>query len=342
MASRTDIGGPLRDEQQSYDRIIRRLYGRYGEYATSRIREATVSLNPRSPFLRFGAWKRFIVYLNGEPVAHAAAIVDARLPEPVGLLGFLEAVDEPSFREAVESAREWLRDRGKRIVRGPVNCSVWQTFRCSVPESPAPFYLEPYTKGAYHDWLDAMGFKVVHENVSTLETIDNIPPDLYRASHDSAEARGYRFVVPDAQDFIRYLPALHRLTTEVFSRAWSFVPISYDEFLYQAKDSAGSADYRLYDLVLDAAGSPVAYMFAVPDRYTHEKRAVAKTLAVHPAYQHQGIGCALLYRLWQKMRNYGMREVVYSTMEVGNRRIRTLTRNAPVFRRYYAYELGIE
>ncbi|MEO1559647.1 MAG: hypothetical protein AAFS12_08440, partial [Cyanobacteria bacterium J06632_19] len=84
-----------------------------------------------NPFLEYGEFQQFIAVSqkNGEPLGRIAAIVNRRLIESegknVGLFGYFESIEDFEVaRGLLDTASEWLRDKGMNFVRGPINLST--------------------------------------------------------------------------------------------------------------------------------------------------------------------------------------------------------------------------
>src|SRR5918992_538765 len=80
----------------------------------------------RNPFFRHAEAEYFLAWRDGRPVGRITAHVDRRLNEfqdnDWGLFGFFESEDDPELAAAlVESAGEWLAERGRDRMVGPMD-----------------------------------------------------------------------------------------------------------------------------------------------------------------------------------------------------------------------------
>jgi len=73
--------------------------------------------------------QRFLATRSARTVGRIAAILDPRYNEfhneNTGFFGFLEMIEDAAVASRLlETAREWLRQRGVDVIRGPVNPST--------------------------------------------------------------------------------------------------------------------------------------------------------------------------------------------------------------------------
>src|SRR5687767_9484085 len=95
--------------------------------------EQTRLLSPLNAFFRHGEMACFLASDGGRNVGRCAAIWDRgqqHESQPIGQIGFFECEDDPAAARAlVDAASEWLRQRGLRRVWGPMDFSIWHSYR---------------------------------------------------------------------------------------------------------------------------------------------------------------------------------------------------------------------
>ncbi|MEM1316481.1 MAG: dATP pyrophosphohydrolase, partial [Pseudomonadota bacterium] len=84
-----------------------------------------------NPFFQHAETASFLARREGAPVGRITAVDDALAP-PVdgraqGFFGMLAAADEAVVAALIEAAADWLRARGRKLMRGPYSLSVNQT-----------------------------------------------------------------------------------------------------------------------------------------------------------------------------------------------------------------------
>lgn len=324
-----------------YVQLIRDVYPKYPLFAETRIADAKRAFNKANPFLRFGTWKNFLLCDKGKPIVHVSAIIDSRLPPGVGLVGYFDSLDDlTSAQEAFRLANGFLADKGIRFVRGPVDLTTWKSFRVSYPEHHQPFYLEPFTRGFYKNLFEGYGFTVAQNNISTAGMIGQINFLKFEESYNQLQQQGLTFDQVQARDLPGFLSAIWQISQETFRDSWSFVPISFDEFIYNL---GISNDQSLVVNIAREGQRVVAFCLSAQDRYTDgRKRVIVKTLGALPGYQKFGIGRALLYMVYLKAKQDGIEEIIFSTMRSDNGLARNLSgRELEVYREYAVYELKL-
>ncbi len=325
-----------------YAQLIRDIYSGYPLFAEARVADAQRALSSDNPFLKFGSWRNFFLCDKGRPVTHISAISDSRLPPGVGLVGYFDSLNEPVYaKEAVRLATEFLSGKGLRCVRGPVDLTTWKGFRVAYPEDQPPFLLEPFTRGYYRNLFECCGFVVAQNNVSTAGAIGQINFERFEATYDQLQQQGLIFERAAARDLPSLLPEIWRVSTETFRDSWSFVPVPFDEFIYNL---GTPGDQPLWvDIARDEQNKVVAFSLSAQDGYAGKrKRVVVKTLGALPGYQKLGIGRALLYMAYLRAKQDGIEDIIFSTMRSDNGIIRNLTGRAlDVYREYAVYELKL-
>lgn len=325
-----------------YTELIKNIYETYSLFAKSKAHEAERMFNKDNPFLRFGIWRNFLIKEEGNPVAHISAIIDKRLPSDVGLLGYFDTVNETMYADkAFDVAIEFLTKNQRKIIRGPVNLTTWQGFRVSYPERDPPFLLEPFTRSYYRNLFENYGFKTAQKNVSTIQKIDQTNLDKYEPEYKNLKEQGFIFEIVDNKDLLSSLREIYSLIIETFGDSWSFVRISFEEFIYNFLDSETSAS--LLYIARDKNKKAIAFFLGALDAYSGKhKRIILKTMGVLPEYQRLGIARALFYLVYLRGKQENAPEFIFSTMRIGNETIRDITgRMHHIYREYNVYEMAI-
>ena len=97
--------------------------------------------------------------------ARVAAIVDRNYnefqKEDAGFFGFFESVDDVEVARAVmQAARQWLLERGVKIIRGPMSPST--NYECGMLVEgfdSSPNVMMPYNSPSYPRMLEALGLR---------------------------------------------------------------------------------------------------------------------------------------------------------------------------------------
>lgn len=325
-----------------YAGLIKNIYEIHPLFAESKVHEANRMFNKNNPFLRFGIWRNFLIKDKGNTVAHISAIIDRRLSSDIGLLGYFDTINETVYAgKAFDVAIEFLTKNRKTIIRGPINLTTWQGFRVSYPEKDPPFLLEPFTRSYYRNLFENYGFKTAQNNVSTIQKIDQTNFDKYEPEYKNLKEQGFVFDAIDSKNLSSSLPEIYSLAIETFGDSWSFVRISFEEFVYNFLDSETTAS--LSYIVRDKNKKAVAFFLGALDAYSgNHKRIILKTMGVLPEYQRLGIARAIFYLVYLKGKQENITELIFSTMRTNNETIRNITgRMHHIYREYNVYEMAI-
>jgi len=123
---------PVRTRPQLADFITLpcRLYQDMPGYVAPLDYERRMHLDPRkSPFFSHGCARYWIAHRDHRPVGRISAQIDFLADGPgsreIGLFGCLDAIDDGEVvATLLSTAEDWLRERGKRLVRGPFLLSI--------------------------------------------------------------------------------------------------------------------------------------------------------------------------------------------------------------------------
>lgn len=325
-----------------FSELIRDIYNKYPYLAQTKIRDN--AFNKDNPFLQFGSWENFLLLEQGKPVAHISAILDNRLPDDVGLVGYFESVNEPELAKKIfDVASNFLAKHQKRIIRGPVNLTTWCGFRVSHPDGNPPFFLEPFTPDYYRTLFEGYGFKIAQSNISTIQDVKESGFDKFEDAFINLKEKGFDFEAIDSRNFLSMLEEIYNLALVTFDNTWTFVKTTLPEFIYYFKNLSGLIDKHFLYIVRNQNQKNVAFFWGMPDFYSKtEKRIILKNMGVLPEYQGLGIGRALFYIVFHRARQEGISKFIFSTMREDNLKIKELTAKAQnIYRKYTVYESSL-
>lgn len=342
-------------------------------------------LAPDHPFLAFGEWRAFAAVRGGGVVARMVASIDPRqrtVDGPVGCIGFVDlaagvprstgdarsagnarsagvdrsngvcgpAAARTAFDQVLAAAAGWLRRRGVRVVRGPVQLSTWYGHRAMTDGLPdeggvPAFPLEPRNGRGLVQALDAGGFRPAHRGVSCLvrsdAVIESAGPVLDRLRRAGFRDRALR---PDA--IADELALLHRLSGDIFRESWGFSGVSLAEFAALYRPAARLTDPELVRFAMDGDGGPLGFVFALPaaPRAADGAGFVLKTLGLLPEARRRfpGSGAALAALIHRTAIERGLRDGVHALMADGSPAHRTSLRWGTWIRSYATFERALE
>ncbi len=297
----------------------------------------------KDPFYDENEVKTFLACKDGKPVGRIAAILNVghlkRYNDGVGFFGFFESINDQDVADALfESATNWLKEKGCKVVRGPMNPSMNHTVGLLIDGfDSSPFFMMTYNPKYYVQLVERAGFVKSQDMYSFWGKVDMLPKVRQRFLH-TAEMIQERFDVKIrplnkkrfTEDYEMFLDIYNRSLTNT----WGFVPLSEREI----KTMAASLKLLMIPelaIVAEMDGKPVGATFCLPDynprikaingrlfpfgfikllrkREEAIKRIRIISTNVLPEYQMTGLGLVLLNALVPKAIECGVQEAEFS------------------------------
>jgi hypothetical protein len=186
----------------------------------------------------------------------------------VGLFGFFECVDDAAIATALlQSACNWLRDRGMTEVRGPINFSTQNAcfFLVDGFNSP-PMVMMPYNPAYYPNFMVGDGWQKAKDAYAYNLPLDKpLSPEFekgYRIACKSGVT--FRPIRTQKDEFIEDAIALYKLYAKAFAGNWSSTPRTQDEFLEQAKSLQSLVDPDTFPIA-EYNGEMIGVFMSLPD-----------------------------------------------------------------------------
>ena len=230
-------------------------------------------INPRkNPFFEHGAMELFLAERGGAVVGRVAAILNgqhlAKYDDGVGFFGFFETVDDDAVSAALlDAAAAWLRARGLREVRGPVNPTMNDVAGLLVDGfHRPPAVLLPYNYAYYERLLAAWGF----ERVMTMwafyvhHAYINAPRMARGAEIVRRRNPGLTVRTLDMSRFDEEIAAAMRIYNEAWAENWGHVPYTLREARHLASELKPIIEPDLF-LMAELDGEPVAFSASLPN-----------------------------------------------------------------------------
>ena len=257
----------------------------------------------------------------------------------MGFFGFFESIDDQEVADALFSAvNSWLRERGIKTIRGPMNPSMNHTVGLLVDGfDSSPFFMMTYNPRYYEKLVTNAGFVKSQDLFSFWGKVEMLPKIRERYLH-TAEMIEERCRVKirhmDTRHFAKDCELFLDLYNRSLTNTWGFVPLSERE----VKKMASSLKYLMIPelaLLAEIDGRPVGVTFCLPDynpriraikgklfpfgfwKLLHNKEKAIERIRiistnVLPEYQMTGLGLVLLNALVPKALECGVREAEFS------------------------------
>lgn len=274
----------------------------------------------KNPFFQHASAEYFMAYRNGDAVGRIAAITNQRHNEyhkdNTGFFGFLDGINDPEvFHDLLDTAKTWLREKGKDFMIGPMNPSTNDEIGILINGFDTPPYLmmthnPPY----YKKLMEELGYQKIKDMYAYYIHKDtfNFNEKLIKVAETTKEKLGVKIRSVNLKNFNEELERIRYIYNNAWSKNWGFVPMTPEEFDFIADDFKKLIDPNLV-LIAEMKGKPVGFSLALPDynqvfkkikngklfpsgwiKFLIERKKINSlrviTLGVVPELQHVGIG----------------------------------------------------
>jgi hypothetical protein len=299
--------------------------------------EVALQLGADSLFYRHGDARLFGCYRNGQLVGRAVASIDHRYPDPdVGHFGFFETGPERVCAGMLMGAcEEWLRQRGKRRIEGPMNLNMLAGYRLQTAGfDTSPFPGEPRNPRHYADLLGTLGYRDValwrSWDIGPLALLGLHAIDwLQRAQRQASVARGYRVEALRPDDAAENIRKIHRLVHEIFADNYGFSAIDFAEHIQMQgaamNDSTNISGAFLYH---SSQRDPVGFSFG----YYTNQLAILHTFGVTQLHRGSGAADLLFSNGLREMRKHRIRSAIGALAKEGKTKYQRIGRPARTYK----------
>lgn len=231
----------------------------------------------RHPFYKTSDAEMFLAWRDGRVVGRIMAILnrahDEFHNERAGFFGFFEVENDKQAAAALlDAARDWVRERGAAVIRGPVNPST--NYECALLVEGFdldPMVMMTYNAPYYAELLEGYGMKKAMDLYAYDIGVDyfNHSNKLQRVAERLRKKSNISVRIVNMKDFKNEVGIIRKVYNDAWSRNWGFVPMSEEEFDHLAKDLKQIVDPRVLliaEQVIDGSRPrPVGFLLAVPD-----------------------------------------------------------------------------
>ncbi|MEK9176899.1 MAG: GNAT family N-acetyltransferase [Patescibacteria group bacterium] len=326
-------------ESEPPEALVGFMREKYGEeenldFFVSEFRRAFrfASSNPRVRFTPF------VLEDAGALAGHAALIEDARLPAGEAFFGFFDGNSTAELGALWRTLVREAKERGVRVLKGPVNGSVWHQYRAVSETDGSPFFASELMSGpgVYAFLKEQSPAAEVRYYSAYRERFDAI---LKAGKEPYARMGDAGFsIVKTERPTVELLLTLLGISRAAFRENWGYVDLADKEFL--SLYALDKLDARLGDLYLLRKEEAVIG-FCATLRERDPRVVIAKTVAILPEYQGKGLGNALAYAVHADAQAANARRIIYALIREGNAIGRYPTEDAVIFRRYSAFEYAL-
>lgn len=245
--------------------------------APLRMAQKDILNTKRHPFYKTSDVEMFLARRDGRVVGRIMAILNHAHnefhAERAGFFGFFEVENDKQVAAALlDSARDWVRERGATVIRGPMNPST--NYECALLVEGFdldPMVMMTYNPPYYAELLASYGMKKGMDLYAYDIGVDyfNHSNKLQRVAERLRKKSNISVRTVNMRNFRNEVGIIRQVYNDAWSRNWGFVPMSEEEFDHLAKDLKQIVDPRVVliaEQVIDG-GKPraVGFLLAVPD-----------------------------------------------------------------------------
>ena len=262
---------PVTDARSRDDfvRVPWSIYAQDRNWVPPLLLERKEALAAKQPIFKHLEWQGWVGYVDGKPIARISAQIDQlhlqRYNDDAGFFGFIECIDDhEAFAALFATAEDWLRERGMKEVRGPLNFNINQEVGLLVDgfDSP-PFFMMTHAPQYYGSQIERCGFSKAVDLFAFLISADFQPPPvmaaLFKRLKRTVTVRPLNPKQVDAD-----LETVRDIFNDAWADNWGFVPFEKDEFR--------TIGYEMLMLIppdfiqiAEMHGEPVAFIVLLPN-----------------------------------------------------------------------------
>lgn len=291
--------------------------------------------------------------------------------DQVGFFGLFETINDYDVAEALlDTAAQWLRERGCRAMRGPATFTQWDEYGLLVDGfDDSPRLLMPYNMPYYPEFVEAWGLEGVKDLYAyhfDLEKqfgarLENLPPKLLRVVEKLKDRSNLTVRKLDMRQYDEEVKRVKRIYDLAWEHNWGAVPITDRELESVASQLKQVIDPDLA-LFAEVNGETVGVGLTLPDANFVLKRmgghlfpfGIFKALwyqrkidwirvwalGVLPEYRHRGVDAVLYYETAKAALAKGYRHVEASWILEDNVDMNRVLQNfgGEVYKTYRVYE----
>ncbi len=319
------------------------------------LREREEFFDPaRNPYFELAEIQLWVALQDGVVVGTISAQIDHAYQEVdpgTGFFGFFEFIDDANVaRTLLETATNWLRERGMKRAQGPFNFNTNHECGLLVDGFDSdPLVLMTWNPERYPACYEAIGLTKVKDLLAYWLVPGPIPEQIQRIAEWVKQRYPELRVRPvNLKDYEAEVEVARQLYNDAWADNWGFVRLTDKEFTKVAKGLRPMIDERLCYVVdqIDAQGkaTPIAFSLTLPDfnqvvkpmngrifpigwfYYLTRRASIDQirifTLGVATAHQKKPIGALLYQKTWEAGLEMGIRGAECSWVLEDNTRMR--------------------
>ena len=229
-------------------------------------------LDPKKePYHQHSESQLFLAYRDGEIVGRISASIDKVYNdfhgEKTGFFGFFECINDFDVAKALfDHTREWVKQRGMTILRGPGNFTSNHEWSLLVEgfEEP-PFIMMTYNPPYYIELIEKYGFTKAKDLYAFyLGTETKLDPRIISISEKVGKKHNIVMRTLNMKKYNDEVQHIKNIYQSAWEKNWGFVPLTDIEFEYMAQELKMVVIPELA-LMAEVNGEVVGFCVTIPD-----------------------------------------------------------------------------
>lgn len=225
-------------------------------------------------FFEHGVVDYFIAFKDGVPAgritAHTYSRYEERYDPTMGFFGFYECIDDDAVSRALlDTARAWLKERGKKKMMGPYSFTTYDSIGIDVIGNNimpvitlyhfAPYYERQFESYGLKKQVDWFCFLVTKDKLNW-DFLNKVRTDIMKRHLDE----GIRYVVTSQKEIDKRA----QVVKEIFNIAWegneAHLPFTDRHFdlLYKELKLVIKPELAIF---AEKEGKTIGFIFSIPD-----------------------------------------------------------------------------
>src|SRR6266516_1174257 len=228
----------------------------------------------RNPFFQHAEAEYFLAWREGRPVGRITAQIDRNFNEfqgnDWGLFGFFECEEDPeAARALLDAAADWLRDRGRDRMVGPMDFTTNDECGLLVEgHDRAPIILTPWQHPYYQGLLEGCGLTKAMDAFMWELYVDKrerVHPAIWELAAKVESEHGIVVRHCNKRDLQAEVERFLEVYNAAWERNWGFVPLTDEEVRHYAKDLRPVLDENWAMIAESRDGEVVGAALTLPD-----------------------------------------------------------------------------
>ena len=228
----------------------------------------------KNPFFEHADAEYFLAFRDGDPVGRITAHYDRNFNRfqhnEWGMFGWFEARDDPLVAGALlDAAEEWLRDRKRDRMVGPLSFSTNDQDAGLLVDGfdREPLILNQWTQPYYPALLEGAGLTKAMDLYMWELWVDDrasVHPAIVRMAEEVKTKHGIDVRGMRKRDLRSEVDRFLEVYNEAWERNWGFVPLTDEEVRHYAKELKPILDEN-WAFIAEKDGETVGAALTLPD-----------------------------------------------------------------------------